>query len=154
MGKTISLGCSPYCSRRSDRAKGNRAKLVRLFHEQQGRCTHCGKQLQLPVAKKMNKSYHDTATLDHVYDRFDIRRALAPGLVVLACHSCNHHRGIENSRLLWKGYSYKPKCVSIIKLWKGLHKFGIIRPVHSPASTTSQVNKIPANCDILNIAVC
>ena len=134
MGITIPLGHSPYCSRRSDRAKGNRAKLVRLFQEQQGRCTHCGKQLRLPIAKKMNKSYSNTATLDHVYDRFDIRRALAPGLVVLACHSCNHLRGIENSRQLWKGYSYKPKCVSIIKLWKGVQKFGIIQHCRSPTS--------------------
>jgi hypothetical protein len=46
-------------------------------------------------------------------------------LVVLACHTCNKRRGIENGNRLWEGYSCNTDCVSIIKLLKGEKYAGV-----------------------------
>jgi len=55
-------------------------------------------------------------TIDHVYHRWDIRRALKRHEVVLSCLECNLKRDFEFKMKFYEGYSREEPQMSIISL--------------------------------------
>lgn len=77
----------------------------RLMSKHRGICQYCGVRMKLP---KKNHEYKiipaKTATLDHYYSRFDIRRYI-PGQhknVILCCYQCNQNRAKRENNLYGK----------------------------------------------------
>lgn len=85
----------------------HRTMLKQLYAEQEGKCCYCNCDCKFyPPEQLDNKSYpHDLATLEHLFDRFDIRRwAKHQGDGVeahkMACYKCNTTRGFERNILM------------------------------------------------------
>jgi len=73
----------------------------RAFRKAKKKCYWCGVQCVMPesgVDYKGNEP-ENMATLDHLLDRFDIRRKLDESYV-LACHKCNKTRMIQRNCIL------------------------------------------------------
>lgn len=72
--------------------------LLRLCLEQNWKCKWCPKIMRWGKRGAGGKLKHDQATIDHVYDRFDPRRAHLPTPKVAACHECNQRRCAESTK--------------------------------------------------------
>ena len=73
-----------------------------LYKRQKGKCYWCPKIMVLPPDHVQATPQHDTATIDHLYDRFHPERR-KPNLNnerrwVLACSECNQRRCEERQR--------------------------------------------------------
>lgn len=80
------------------RRESRRKFKVWLWQEQAGLCHWCGEAISLyfdppPSGRPMPT---DTATFDHLDDRFSTQRGKHPGKIrtVLACLPCNNRRGV------------------------------------------------------------
>jgi hypothetical protein len=79
------------------RGRKRRRQLLRLFAKQFGLCHWCGCEMQIHAADDAPPPVN-TATLEHLFPRNDLRRALYTGhpdvvTKVAACHECNNLRG-------------------------------------------------------------
>lgn len=71
-------------------------------------CYWCGIYTKLDERRKGGKLFPDSATLDHLYTKYEMEKRVAYGNpFVLACNKCNHDRGAEATKAqpieeLWK----------------------------------------------------
>lgn len=79
--------------------------LGKLYRFQRGKCRYCKRKVRLPQTVQDGISYvhaDDTATIDHLYSRFDLRRYAVGGnhwkAMVCACRKCNGDRSFEEHR--------------------------------------------------------
>lgn len=88
----------------SDNWQTMKWKRIGLFKKQNGKCAYCG---VLTVKPKSNNSCNlnqdNLATVEHVYGRYDIRRAICKK-TILCCYKCNHLRGNEEHGAIFKEY--------------------------------------------------
>jgi hypothetical protein len=67
-------------------------------------CRICGRLTVLPVQDKHAPQTPDTATLDHLFSRYDVRRYLyttGPRYRLL-CRECNNTRGVQETESIPK----------------------------------------------------
>lgn len=89
-------------------AQRHKARRLRLWKEQEGRCYWCHCLTVLPPGGRKPRRYRyapNEATLDHLRDRLDPLRRTDPGgeqRHVMACNECNNRRGrlsVENQSI-------------------------------------------------------
>jgi hypothetical protein len=97
----LNEGCtSPYVKRSYSRKSVITNSLMIGYNY---RCVYCGR-----VVKRAKGHLHadDNATGDHVYNKFDMRRALSKKLV-LCCLKCNNDRNQRDLVEFYSGYRYR-----------------------------------------------
>ncbi len=82
----------------------NRTEKVKMWNDNP-HCFWCKCLTQL-TNNSDGKVPHNAATIDHLYSRYDPRRWVKrkPGQIkkVLSCHTCNQHRGYQETKRLSK----------------------------------------------------
>lgn len=73
---------------------------VKVFFDGKGKCHWCGRRVRLVKAKFLPD---DAATIDHLHERNGMGMRESHD-VVLACHKCNHDRGIKHNEELLAKY--------------------------------------------------
>ena len=132
----------------------NRSEKIKLWNEN-SKCYWCGIQTQLTNCPD-GKISDTAATIDHLYSKLNPHRWVRrhPGQVkkVLACHSCNQRRSIEETQQLDKkeilmrsqGFSLNPTG-----------KPNIIRPFDTLEEVINHLKEkgidIPLNCDMVTV---
>lgn len=107
---------NPFCKSRANNAISQREW---LFKKYRGKCCYCKCEVYPPKASK-NEVLANTATIEHKYSMYDIRRGIAKNkgkYLMLACSDCNSKNGRKESLEFWKGYSYEWNAVNIFHIW-------------------------------------
>jgi hypothetical protein len=107
---------NPFCKSTSTNSKKQRKRLFKKF---KGKCYYCKCDVYLPEVSN-NELLTNTATIEHRYNIFDIRRAIvknSSGYCVLACTTCNYTKGIRDADEFWKGYHYEFNSVNLLHIW-------------------------------------
>ena len=107
---------SPYDNTIRNGVKVRKMK-IKLFIKSKGRCAYCHCKVIIPEPLHGGIQFKNTATLDHVYQKWDIRRAICKD-VVLCCFKCNQERNHEDMENVLSNYKYKWKSIDLIKLLK------------------------------------
>jgi hypothetical protein len=97
---------------------------VRLYKDQNGLCFYCHGSMFLkprplyPEKPNHDRHHPDEATIEHLYDRYDLEKRHSPNpnhevRRVLVCHQCNSQREIERTSAmskeeLWNRSGRKP----------------------------------------------
>ncbi|HYH14324.1 MAG TPA: hypothetical protein VD794_03835 [Flavisolibacter sp.] len=87
----------------------------RLYNYQDGLCYYCGNKTSLEINQEENIFL--AATIEHVYDRWDIRRGVT-NETVLACYFCNQLKSRLDHARRWQGFDYSEYAVSILNILK------------------------------------
>lgn len=109
---------SPFGNRR----KNYRQIKKRLFNELNGKCENCKIPLYLvPSGNNIQKGFKNidiVATIEHVYNRWDIRRGLDGEIVKLFCHKCNQDNEHTELNKLYEFYDsiYNIEIINLIEL--------------------------------------
>lgn len=78
-----------------------KAKRLRLFKRQHGRCCYCNELMVIVDAGPKQKIYPpNMATFEHLDDRYSLERGQHSGerRILLACRRCNWRRNQERER--------------------------------------------------------
>ena len=101
--------------------KKNRALLNRVFTEskhnsKQVDCHWCKESVFRNAENGGKKQKKNTATVDHIYDRRDLRRYLVTEEenTVIACYGCNQKRNDES--IQGRKYVFNEQIIDIVKL--------------------------------------
>jgi len=86
----------------------NNFKLIRLWEKHSGVCFYCGIKTKLPISGHHKKHNHSSniATIEHVYNKMDIRRFLE-NKKVLCCYKCNNSKGAIDYDNVFNSNGYK-----------------------------------------------
>lgn len=97
-------------------ARNKRYKSILMGGSLMAKCLWCNKDVY-NLKSNTGELFHNTATIDHIYSKNDLRRYLVKDRknVVLACHECNHHRNAAEIKALYADYNDLP-TVSIIEM--------------------------------------
>jgi hypothetical protein len=99
--------------------KNRKTKLNALLKQYKRKCYYCNAQVERPPVGYY-QPWPAMATVDHLYDRDDIRRHLDGGYTkVLACWKCNQD---QRTFLSFAPFLRKPKKFDIRDLLNGNHK--------------------------------
>jgi hypothetical protein len=84
--------------------KNKRSILRRLYKQQAGKCCYCKKNTKLPVSgDSITGDAENSASIEHVYSKWDIRRYAQKGdhqFVKMSCRKCNQERQAIEQKLL------------------------------------------------------
>lgn len=107
-------------------------------------CHHCGcSVVRAKSGQKRNKD--NTATIDHIFSRYDIRRACVNGSKwVLSCHKCNDHRcRVDNRRMQQINFDYD--------MWdRSVHLITFYRLSHSQLRLGCLLAQVRCNLTVKN----
>jgi len=87
--------------------KVRQARVLYLYSIQEGKCYYCGCHCSLLTHDQHEgkKPPDNMATLEHLYDHWDLRRPFMDQLpdrvkFAMACYKCNQQRGIDRFKKL------------------------------------------------------
>lgn len=85
-------------------SSNNTKKLRRLLRENGPKCHYCGCTTVPPTPGKASQA-HNSATVEHIYPKIDLRRYAEGGnIVVIACRRCNSNRGTTEADKMTRNY--------------------------------------------------
>lgn len=87
-----------------------------LFYEHKRRCFYCGILTDWPKHIQGQSLLPYAATIEHLYPKWDIRRALSEK-VVLACYKCNNGKNIDDYNKMFEGFTYLGNEFDIFSLF-------------------------------------
>lgn len=84
--------------------------LTRLFNRYEGKCQYCGCQTTW-VRGKNTQCFDNSATIEHIYSRQDIRHLLFKHTekLTLACFKCNQQKNKEEQLTMFNNGMYFTK---------------------------------------------
>jgi len=106
---------SPFANRK-DNTSVMQWKRKKLFDKQDGKCYYCGIQTIYPKNKTNYSPMPDNlATVEHIYGRYDIRRAVCKK-TVLSCYKCNCDKAILETKEIHQCHYNMPYTIDIKEL--------------------------------------
>lgn len=90
---------------------------LKLFESHKGKCFYCKKDTVIQCKKIKNNFPPNMATVEHIYNKYDIRRSLSRK-TVLACYSCNQEKIKNDGTEIFTNYYKNMPEINILTLIK------------------------------------
>lgn len=91
----IYFGCLPPLKQN----KSHIRRAIRRLYKQNKRCSYCNRKTFISDESNNGKYNPFIATIDHIYDRYDIRRFLSNDYV-FSCMECNRDKASKRNKEL------------------------------------------------------